>query len=166
MLLKKIFIFLILVVFSTNSLAVSPRSTGKYKNWESFVAETDKGKICFAQTVPTKRAPAAVKRDKSKLFVTFRPSEEIKDEVSLTSGHDYKTSSVTASSGKRRYSFFSQKEFAWLLDDQEEKKFIQLMKKATDIIVKARTTNGAETTDHYSMMGFTKAYNTAKKTCS
>ena len=37
------------------------------------------------------------------------------------------------------------------------------MKKATDIIVKARTTKGAETTDHYSMMGFTKAYNTAKK---
>ena len=165
MLLKKIFILLILLVFSSNSLAVTPRSTGKYKNWESFVAETDKGKICFAQTVPTKRAPAAVKRDKSKLFVTFRPSEEIKDEVSLTSGHDYKTSSVTASSGKRRYSFFSQKNFAWLLDDQEEKKFIQLMKKATDIIVKARTTNGAETTDHYSMMGFTKAYNTAKKTC-
>ena len=166
MLLKKIFILLLLVVFSSNSLAVTPRSTGKYKNWESFVAETDKGKICFAQTVPTKRAPAAVKRDKSKLFVTFRPSEEIKDEVSLTSGHDYKTSSVTASSGKRRYSFFSQKNFAWLLDDQEEKKFIQLMKKATDIIVKARTTKGAETTDHYSMMGFTKAYNTAKKTCS
>ena len=163
---KKIFIILILCLFSVNVVAVTPRSTGKYKNWESFIAETDKGKICFAQTVPTKRAPAAVKRNKSKLFVTFRPSEEIKDEVSLTSGHDYKTSSVTASSGKRRYSFFSQKDFAWLLDDQEEKKFIQLMKKATDIIVKARTTKGAETTDHYSMMGFTKAYNTAKKTCS
>ena len=162
---KKCFIILILGLFSVNAFAVTPRSAGKYKNWESFVAETDKGKICFAQTIPTKRAPAAVKRNKSKLFVTFRPSEEIKDEVSLTSGHDYKTSSVTASSGKRRYSFFSQKDFAWLLDDQEEKKFIQLMKKATDIIVKARTTNGAETTDHYSMMGFTKAYNTAKKTC-
>ena len=166
MLVKKIFIILIICLFSANSFAITPRSTGKYKNWESFVAETDKGKICFAQTVPTKRAPAAVKRNKSKLFVTFRPSEEIKDEVSLTSGHDYKTSSVTASSGKRRYSFFSQKDFAWLLDDQEEKKFIQLMKRATDIIVKARTTKGAETTDHYSMMGFTKAYNTAKKACS
>ena len=166
MLIKKILIISVLLMFSLNALAATPRSTGKYKNWESFIVETDKGKICFAQTVPTKRAPAAVKRDKSKLFVTFRPSEEIKDEVSLTSGHDYKTSSVTASSGKRRYSFFSQKDFAWLLDDQEEKKFIQLMKKATDIIVKARTTKGAETTDHYSMMGFTKAYNTAKKTCS
>ena len=127
---KKIFILLILIVFSSNALAVTPRSTGKYKNWESFVAETDKGKICFAQTIPTKRAPAAVKRDKSKLFVTFRPSEEIKDEVSLTSGHDYKTSSVTASSGKRRYSFFSQKEFAWLLDDQEEKKIYSTYEKS------------------------------------
>ena len=162
---KKIFILLILIVFSSNALAVTPRSTGKYKNWESFVAETDKGKICFAQTVPTKRAPGAIQREQSKLFVTFRPGENIKDEVSVTSGHDYKSSTVTASSGKKRYSFFSQKNFAWLLDDREEKNFIKLMKKATNLIVKARTTKGAETTDHYSMMGFTKAYNTAKKTC-
>ena len=165
MLFKKIFTILTITVFSLNAFANTPRSTGKYKNWESFVVETDKGKICFAQTVPTKRAPAAVKRDQSKIFVTFRPAEDIKDEVSLTSGHDYKSSTVTASSGKRKYSFFSQKSFAWLLDDQEEKKFIKLMQKATDVIVKARTTKGAETTDHYSMMGFTKAYNTAKKTC-
>ena len=165
MLFKKIFVLISLLLFSFSSYANTPSSTGKYKNWESFTVETDKGKICFAQTVPTKRAPAAIKREKSKLFVTFRPSADIKDEISLTSGHDYKSSTVTASSGKRRYSFFSQKDFAWLLDDQEEQKFIKLMKKATDVIVKARTTNGAETTDHYSMMGFTKAYNTAKKTC-
>ena len=166
MLLKKILIIIVFTVFSFNAFSNTPRSTGKYKNWESFAIETDKGKICFAQTIPTKRAPASIKREKSKLFVTFRPADNIKDEISLTSGHDYKTSTVTASSGKRRYSFFSQKNFAWLLDDQEEKKFIKLMQRATDVIVKARTTKGAETTDHYSMMGFTKAYNTAKKTCS
>ena len=166
MVVKKIFPLIILLVFSSSAFANTPRSTGKYKNWESFVAETEKGKICFAQTVPTKRAPGAIQRDQSKLFVTFRPGENIKDEISITSGHDYKSSTVTASSGKKRYSFFSQKNFAWLLDDQEEKKFIKLMKKATNLIVKARTMKGAETTDHYSMMGFTKAYNTAKKTCS
>jgi hypothetical protein len=165
MVVKKIFLLIALLLYSFNAFANTPRSTGKYKNWESFVAETEKGKICFAQTVPTKRAPGAIQRNQSKLFVTFRPSENIKDEISITSGHDYKSSTVTASSGKKRYSFFSQKNFAWLLDDQEEKKFIKLMKKATNLIVKARTTKGAETTDHYSMMGFTKAYNTAKKTC-
>tara|TARA_B100000945_G_scaffold310983_1_gene303602 strand:- start:272 stop:772 length:501 start_codon:yes stop_codon:yes gene_type:complete len=166
MLLKKTFILLSFFLFCFEANANNPRSTGKYKNWESFTVETDKGKICFAQTTPEKRAPSSIKRDKSKLFVTFRPSENIKDEVSLTSGHSYKSSTVTASSGKKKFSFFSQKNFAWLLDDQEEKKFIKLMKRATNLIVKARMTNGAETTDHYSMMGFTKAYNTAKKTCS
>ena len=164
--LKNKFILIFIVLFSFSANANTLKSTGKYKNWESFTVETDKGKICFAQTVPTKRAPASIQREKSKIFVTFRPSESIKDEVSLTSGHDYKSSTVTASSGKKRYSFFSQKNFAWLLDDREEKSFIKLMKKATNIIVKARTTKGAETTDHYSMMGFTKAYNIAKKTCS
>tara|TARA_Y100000814_G_scaffold27419_1_gene17988 strand:+ start:186 stop:686 length:501 start_codon:yes stop_codon:yes gene_type:complete len=166
MLFKKFFILILFILFSFSASANTPRSTGKYKNWESFTAQTDKGKICFAQTIPTKRAPASIKREKSKLFVTFRPSENIKDEVSMTSGHDYKSSTVTASSGKKRYSFFSQKNFAWLLDDQEERGFIKTMKRATNVIVKARTTKGAETTDHYSMMGFTKAYNTAKKSCS
>ena len=166
MLFKKFFILILFILFSFSASANTPRSTGKYKNWESFTAQTDKGKICFAQTIPTKRAPASIKREKSKLFVTFRPSENIKDEVSMTSGHNYKSSTVTASSGKKRYSFFSQKNFAWLLDDQEERGFIKTMKRATNVIVKARTTKGAETTDHYSMMGFTKAYNTAKKTCS
>ena len=163
---KKIVILFFLITFSVQASANTPRSTGKYKNWQSFTAETDEGKICFAETLPTKRAPAAVKRGKSKLFVTFRPSENIKDEISITSGHAYKASTVTAKSGKRSYSFFSKENFAWILDDQEERKFIQLMKKATDVIVKARTVKGAETTDHYSMMGFTKAYNTAKKNCS
>ena len=166
MLFKKFFILVFLVLFAFSASANTPKSTGKYKNWESFTAQTDKGKICFAQTTPTKRAPASIKREKSKLFVTFRPSENIRDEVSMTSGHDYKSSTVTASSGKKRYSFFSQKNFAWLLDDQEERSFIKTMKRATNVIVKARTTKGAETTDHYSMMGFTKAYNTAKKSCS
>ena len=166
MLFKKLLIIALITLFSFSAIANTPKSTGKYKNWESFTAQTDKGKICFAQTIPTKRAPASIKREKSKLFVTFRPSENIKDEVSLTSGHDYKSSTVMASSGKKRYSFFSQKNFAWLLDDQEERNFIKLMKRATNLIIKARTTKGAETTDHYSMMGFTKAYNTAKKTCS
>ena len=166
MLFKKILILVYLLIFSASAFANTPRSTGKYKNWQSFTAETDEGKICFAETLPTKRAPAAVKRGKSKLFVAFRPSENIKDEISITSGHPYKASSVSAKSGKNNFALFSQNNFAWLLDDKEEQKFIKVMKKATDLIIVARTIKGAETTDHYSMMGFTKAYNTAKKTCS
>jgi len=161
---KKIFISLISLLFITHVNA-APKSTGKYKNWESFSADTEKGKICFAQTMPTKRAPSSIKRGESKLFVTFRPGEKINDEISITSGHLYKASTVTAKSGKNYFTFFSQENFAWLLDVKEEQSFIKVMKRASNLIIKARTVKGAETTDHYSMMGFTKAYNTAKKTC-
>ena len=164
--LKTIIYFLLFYFIASNSFANTPKSSGKYKNWESFILTTDKGKICFAQTKPVKRAPAAIKRNESRIFVTFRPNENVKDEISVTSGHTYKNSTVSAKSGKSNYSFFSQGNFAWLLDENEEKKFIKLMKRATDLMIKGKTKDGAETTDHYSMMGFTKAYNTAKKTCS
>ena len=163
---KTIIYFLIFFLVASSSFANTPKSSGKYKNWESFTFMTDKGKVCFAQTIPTKRAPAAINRKDSRIFVTFRPSENIKDEISVTSGHTYKSSTVSAKSGKSNFSFFSQGNFAWLLDENEEKKFIKLMKRATNLMIKGKTKDGAETTDHYSMMGFTKAYNTAKKTCS
>ena len=74
MLLKKIIVIVAFTLFSLNVFANTPRSTGKYKNWESFVAETDKGKICFAQTIPTKRAPAAASnRERSQILLQERP---------------------------------------------------------------------------------------------
>ena len=157
---------LTMAVISINVFASTPISGGKFKNWESFMMQTEKGKVCFAQTKPVKRSPKVIKRNDSRIFVSFRPGENINDEVSVTSGYNYKTSSVTAKSGKNSFSFFSQNDFAWLLDEREEKKFIKVMKRATDLMIIGKTTDGAETTDHYSMMGFTKAYNAAKKSCS
>ena len=161
----KLFLITLFFIISVKAIAETPKSVGKYKNWQSFTTNTDKGKICFAQSVPSKRGPESFKREDSRIFVTFRPGENITDEVSITSGHLYKPSSVVAKSGKNSFSFFSQEKFAWLLDEREQKKFIKVMKRATNLMVKANAKNGTQTTDHYSMMGFTKAYNTAKKVC-
>ena len=95
--------------FALAANANTPKSTGKYKNWESFSMDTDKGKICFAQTKPIKRAPSSIKRKDSRIFVTFRPNENVKDEISVTSGHSYKTSTVSAKSGKKKIFFFFSK---------------------------------------------------------
>ena len=70
--------FLLFCFVTSNGYANTPKSSGKYKNWESFTLMTDKGKVCFAQTKPVKRAPAAIKRNDSRIFVTFRPNENIK----------------------------------------------------------------------------------------
>ena len=93
-----LFVIFIGLVFSQNSFANSPISSGKFKNWETFTINTNNGKICFAQTKPVKRSPTTFKREGSRLFVSFRPNENVKDEISITSGHEYKASTVTARS--------------------------------------------------------------------
>ena len=165
---KKILFICILFVGFLYSAVISaePKSIGKYKNWETFVYSDNKGKICFAQTIPLERAPKNFKREPSRLFVTFRKSEKIKNEISITSGHEYKTSSVKAKSGRNEFSFFSQGNFAWLLDGEEEFNLIKTMKKASKLAVTATAKNGSQTKDLYSMMGFTKAYNAARKSCA
>ena len=165
---KKFSVLLILLTFlySSNALSDQPKSIGKYKSWEAFTYNGIKGKVCFAQTIPLDRAPKNLKRDPSRLFVTFRKNEKIKNELSVTSGHMYKKSSVIAKSGKNEFLFFSQGNFAWLIDGEEEFNLIKTMKRASKLSVTARTSTGAETKDMYSMMGFTKAYNTARKSCA
>ena len=165
---KKISVLLTLFtfLFSSNAFSDQPKSIGKYKSWEAFTYNDSKGKICFAQTIPLDRAPKNLKRDPSRLFVTFRKNEKIKNELSVTSGHMYKKSSVMAKSGKNEFLFFSQGNFAWLIDGEEEFNLIKTMKRASKLSVTARTSTGTETKDMYSMMGFTKAYNTARKSCA
>ena len=143
------------------------KSIGKFKDWESFALSQNGNKVCFAQSIPVVRAPKKLKREPSRLFVSFRPAENIKNEVSVTNGYEFKLKApVTAKSGKKKYDLFSKGKFAWVVDNKDEKKLITTMKKASRLMIIGNTNKGDQTTDHYSMMGFTKAYNTAKKSCS
>ena len=165
---KKILLsVLFLLIFNFVSAEENLKSLGKFKDWESFVLSQDGNKICFAQSIPVVRAPKKLKRDSARLFVSFRPAENIKDEVSVTNGYEFKLKApVIAKSGKKSYDLFSKDRFAWVVDNQDEAKLIRTMKKASRLMVIGNTSKGDQTTDHYSMMGFTKAYGAAKKSCS
>jgi hypothetical protein len=153
--------------FGTLNAEESLKSIGKFKDWESFVLSKEGNKTCFAQSIPVVRAPKKIKRDPSRLFVSFRPTENIENEVSVTNGYEFKLKAlVTAKSGKKSYDLFSKGRFAWVVNNKDEKKLIITMKKASRLMIIGNTNKGDQTTDHYSMMGFTKAYNIAKKSCS
>ena len=165
---KKILLLILFSVVCTISYGEENlKSVGKFKDWESFILSEEGNKICFAQSIPVVRAPKKLKRDPSRLFVSFRPAENIKNEVSVTNGYEFKLKTpVKAKSGKRVYDMFSKGNFAWVIDNEDETKLITTMKKASRLMIIGNTNKGDETTDHYSMMCFTKAYNSAKKSCS
>jgi len=160
--------FLIIFIFSATSLSAEElKKIGKFKNWETLVLIKDNGLTCFAQTKPVLQSPKANKRE-SRLFVSFRPSDKVTDEISTTSGYEFNTQNkILATSGKKKYVFDVTKDsFAWIRSNKIEKKMIKTMKKGSRIMVTGYNKSGSQTIDHYSLLGFTKAYNTAKKSCT
>jgi len=143
------------------------KEIGKYKDWRTMVLVEPTGKVCFAQSSPVLQAPKTNKRD-ARLFVIFRPSEKIKDEISASPGYEFnKKNSVIATSGKNKIKFdIVKKGFAWIADKKKKKKMVKVMKKGSRIMITGYNQKGSQTIDHYSLLGFTKAYNTAKKACS
>ena len=163
--------YLIILIFFTilhnQSIAEEVKKIGKFKDWETMVIKNDSQFVCFAQSKPVLQSPKKSPRE-ARLFVSFRPNKKILDEISITAGYEFnKKNSITAKSGKSKYKFdISQEGFAWMADDKEEKKMIKAMKRGSRIMITGYNQEGSQTIDHYSLLGFTKAYGAAKKSCS
>ena len=165
---KKLIVFFVFIVFTLfPSKAKELKEIGKFKDWQTMILIEPTGTVCFAQSSPVLQAPKSNKRE-AKLFVTFRPSEKITDEISASPGYEFnKNNSVTAISGKNKIKFdIMQQGFAWIADNKIEIKMIKRMKKGSRIMITGYNQNGSQTIDHYSLLGFTKAYNASKKACT
>ena len=168
-LIKKIVptLLIIFITWCSHLSAEEIKKIGKYKDWQAMTVIDESGKVCFAQSSPILQAPKSNKRD-AKLFVAFRPVEKIINEVSVTGGYEFNNkNSVTATSGKNKFKFdIKEQGFAWIADTKVEAKMIKKMKKGSRIMITGYNQKGSQTIDHYSLLGFTKAYNTVKKACS
>ncbi|MDA9995783.1 invasion associated locus B family protein [Pelagibacteraceae bacterium] len=160
-----IIIFISLFAVSANSQEV--KKVGKFKDWETMIIVEQTGKVCFAQSAPVLQAPKSNIRE-ARMFVSFRPGEKINNEISITGGYEFNNkNTITATSGKSKYKFdIAQEGFAWIADNKLENKMIKTMKKGSRIMITGYNQKGSQTIDHYSLLGFTKAYNAAKTSCS
>ena len=166
---KKIILLAIFIplIFISNSFAEDLKKVGKFKDWEVMTMSEASGKVCFAQSTPVLQAQKSNKRD-ARLFITFRPGEKISNEISATAGYEFnKNNTVLATSGNNKFKFdIKQQGFAWMTSNKKEKIMVKVMKKGSRIMLTGYNEKGSQTIDHYSLLGFTKAYNTAKKACS
>tara|TARA_B000000441_G_scaffold112183_1_gene82565 strand:- start:110 stop:619 length:510 start_codon:yes stop_codon:yes gene_type:complete len=160
-------ILIILNFILSNSFAEELKKVGKFKDWETIILNNNNEVICFAQTKPILQSPKSKQRE-ARLFVSFRPSDKISDEISTTSGYEFNNqNSILATSGKSKYKFdITQDDFAWIASNKIEKKMIKTMKRGSRIMITGYNKSGSQTIDHYSLLGFTKAYNAAKKSCT
>ena len=166
---KKILLILPIIFFGlySQSTANEVKKVGKYKDWESMILMEATGKVCFAQSSPILQSPKSNNKRDAKLFISFRPADKIIDEVSVTAGYEFNSNTVTAQSGKNKFKFdIKEQGFAWIADTKIEFRMIKRMKKGSRIMITGYNQKGSQTIDHYSLLGFTKAYNSSKKACS
>jgi len=120
---------------------------GQFKNWTAQNTNINGQQVCYAVSSPIASDPKTLNRAESRIFVSFRANDKIQNEISVTSGYNYKASSkVNLAIEKREFNFETEDNFAWLTKYEDEISLIEL--------------------DTFSLNGFSDAYEAAKKKCN
>jgi len=155
---------------SDDQAAVNPTEPtlmGQFGDWGAYAATPGGKKVCFALSKPkTQKASRDVKRDQAYIFVATRPSERVKDEISVIVGYPLNPKAdATAQVGSSTYLMFGQSDGAWVKNAAEEPQLVDAMRKGSELIIKGKSARGTETTDTYSLKGISQALERVLKEC-
>jgi hypothetical protein len=147
---------------------VQPTLLGQYGDWGAYTASPAGKKVCFALGKPktTKTEPPGRKRDPAYVFISTRPAENVKNEVSIIIGYPFKTSSdATAEIGTAKFAMYTQNDGAWIKNVAEEARMVEAMRKGADLTVKGTSGRGTQSTDQYSLKGLGQALDKIEQEC-
>jgi invasion protein IalB len=145
-----------------------PTLLGTYGDWGAYTATPGGKKVCFALAKPktSKTEPAGRKRDPAYIFISTRPAENVKNEVSLIIGYPFKASSdATAEIGSTKFAMYTQNDGAWIKNVAEEARMLDAMRKGSDLTVKGTSGRGTSSTDQFSLKGLSQALDRAEQEC-
>lgn len=136
------------------------------------VFEEAKPRECWATSSPVASVntrggkPVSVRRSDILLMTFFRPSAGASGQVSFTGGYPFAEGSVVkiAVDG-REFELFTQGEWGWPTSTEVDAEIIEAFKRGNDAVVTARSSRGTRTKDTFSLIGFTAAYEEARKRC-
>src|SRR5271155_725357 len=169
--------------------ANKPALVASYGDWSVFQSQAGKSHICYTLAQPKERAPADLKRDPAYAFISERPSERVRNELSLIMGlgggaapppadpkdkkkadaKDKKSKSdpisPTAVIGDAEFELLPKGNDVWVKNAAQESQLIDEMRKGVKLTIKAASKKGNVTVDSYSLAGFSQAIDRALKDC-
>lgn len=146
--------------------AGKPEQVGTFGDWGAFVAQGAKDKTCYALARPKDRAPAGLNRDPAYVFISTRPGEKVREEVSIIMGFPMKEDGGSkAEVGGASFDLVVKGPNAWIKNQAEEAKFVEALKKGAKLVVRAPSARGRVTTDTYALSGVAQALEKATKEC-
>jgi Invasion associated locus B (IalB) protein len=145
-----------------------PTLLGQYGDWGAYSALPGGRKVCFSIAKPksSQTTPAGRKRDQAYVFVSDRPAENVRNEVSVIIGYPFKDKTdATAEIGTDKFAMYTLNDGAWIKNVAEEARMVDAMRKGSDLTVKGVSGHGTESTDQYSLKGLSQALDRATQEC-
>jgi hypothetical protein len=151
----------------------SAERVAAHTDWSVFVAGNPKE--CYIVSPPTNSVaardgtPTEVQRGDIRLFVAFRPGENVSNEVSFTGGYPFREgSTVTLAVGADSFSLGpgggEAGEWAWT-DPSDDSRVVAALRRGASAKLTGTSQRGTTTEDTFSLAGFTAAVEDAAARC-
>ena len=173
--------------------AAKPSLVATFGDWNVFVGQVGKGRICYTLAQPKSREPASLKRDPGYAFISDRPAEGVRNEVSFIMGFDIASgetadSKADAKPGEKApksdvrsksstppspvalvdevsFEMLPKGGDLWVKNAAKESALITEMRKGAKLVIKAASLRGHQSVDTYSLTGFAQAMDRLQKEC-
>ena len=152
----------------TAAIGTQPTLLGQFGDWGAYTTAGNGGKVCYALAKPASAQtnPPGRPRDAAYMFVATRPTENVRNEVSVAVGYPLKSGSdASVEIGTAKFVMYTQGDGAWIKNAAEEARMIDAMRKGADLVVKGVSGKGTQSTDRYSLKGLGQALDRAGQEC-
>ncbi len=139
---------------------------GTFGDWVAYSSQQGRSKVCYILSKPKDRTPRNLTRDPGFLFITSRPAEQVRNEISFVLGFAAKeTTPGEAIIGQTRFALAPKGKNAWIANAAEETAFIDSARRGQSLSVNVTSGRGNATTDRYSLSGMGQALDRMRREC-
>ena len=145
-----------------------PTLLQQYGDWGVYTGTNSGNKVCFALSQPSSSETNPPNRPRGQiyLFVSTRPADNVRNEVSVIIGYPFRTDSdATAEVGTTKFILQTQGDNAWVKNSGEEAQLVDAMRRGADLVVSGVSGRGTTTTDRYSLAGISAALDRVRQEC-
>ena len=153
------FIFLFFFNLESKELA-------KFNDWSAFAEGEGKNLACMAVSKPKKAEGNYSRRGDVFAIVTHLPGQNKWNEFSIVAGYNFQpNSNPDVTIGDMKFQLFTSGSRAWSFSPSEDEKIVKFLKNSMKMKVVGTSSRGTITTDTYSLVGFSKAYQKINEAC-
>jgi len=164
--LGKTFITAIILTFLSMAAAhaQSPKKLDQFDYWGVYSYQAEGGgTVCYALSAPLESTPTNVNHGDVFFLVTKRSGGSVTFEPQFMAGYILRTGSQVAVvvDDKVKFDLFTKDSSAWVESSEGENNLVTAMRAGSNMVVKAQSQRGTNTSYTYSLKGISAALNKA-----